>query len=51
MIAKTILFVKKYQKDIILVIGVVLISLFSFAAGYIVSSSRQNQPIIIENEL
>jgi len=28
-------FVKTYQADIILVVGVILISLLSFAAGYI----------------
>lgn len=41
-------FLKKYQRDIILVIGVILISLFSFAAGYIVSNTKTVEPLIIE---
>lgn len=40
--------VKKYQTDIILVIGVILISLLSFAAGYIVAKENQKPPIIFE---
>jgi len=30
--------VKKHQADIILVVGVILISLFSFAMGYILAN-------------
>lgn len=39
MLAKLINFVKSHQADIILAIGVVLISLLSFAIGYIMSKS------------
>jgi len=38
MLAKTIHFVKKYQTDIILFIIVILVSLLSFAAGYIIKN-------------
>ncbi len=41
--------IKKYQKDIILVIGVILISLFSFAVGYIFSNIKEKEPIKIES--
>ncbi|HDH99086.1 MAG TPA: hypothetical protein ENF68_00105 [bacterium] len=36
-------FVKKYQEDIVLFIGVVLISLLSFAVGYIVGNEKKNE--------
>lgn len=38
----------KYQNDIILIIGVILISLFSFAVGYIVAKKQEKEPIRIE---
>ena len=41
-------FVKERQEDIILVIGVVLISLLSFAAGYVVAKQQEKEPIKIE---
>ncbi len=41
-------FVKTYQSDIILVIGVILISLLSFAVGYIVAKQQEKEPIKIE---
>ena len=41
-------FVKKHQTDIILVIGVILISLLSFAMGYIVAKTYEKQPIQIQ---
>ncbi len=40
--------IKKYQVDIILVIGVILISLLSFAAGYIVAKQQEKTPILFE---
>jgi hypothetical protein len=40
--------VKKYQDDIILFIGVILISLLSFATGYIVAKQKEKEPIRIE---
>lgn len=48
MLAKIQNFVKKYQADIILVIGVILISLLSFAAGYLVAKQQEKEPIKIE---
>lgn len=40
----------EYQSDIILVIGVILISLLSFAAGYIFSKQQDKTPIKIEQQ-
>ncbi|MCX6759262.1 MAG: hypothetical protein NT012_01740 [Candidatus Nealsonbacteria bacterium] len=48
MLTKIKQFVKTYQTDIILVIGVVLISLLSFAMGYIVAKQQEKEPIKIE---
>jgi len=48
MLAKIIQFVKSHQNDIILLIGVVLISLLSFAMGYIVAKQQDKEPIKIE---
>jgi len=41
-------FVKEHQADITLVIGVVLISLLSFALGYIVAREQEKTPLIFE---
>ena len=43
-------FFKEHQNDIILLIGVFLISLFSFAIGYIVAEQKNKEPIKIEYE-
>ena len=48
MLTKIIQFVKEHQDDIILLIGVILISLFSFAVGYIVAKQQEKEPIKIE---
>jgi len=48
MLTKIKEFVKKYQEDIILFIGVILISLFSFAIGYIVAKEQEKTPLRIE---
>ena len=48
MLSKIIQFVKNNQSDIILIIGVILISLFSFAAGYIVGAWPVKEPIQLE---
>jgi len=48
MLAKLKQFVKTHQDDIILVIGVILISLLSFALGFIVAKQPEKEPIIIE---
>ena len=50
MIPKILKFVKTYQQDIILIIGVILISLLSFAIGYITASEEYNQKQPIEIE-
>ncbi|MFH1423706.1 MAG: hypothetical protein ABIG29_02020 [Candidatus Nealsonbacteria bacterium] len=41
-------FVKSHQADIILVIGVVLISLLSFAMGYILAKNQEKTPLKFE---
>jgi len=48
MLSKFLQFVKKYQNDIILVIGVILISLLSFAVGYITAKQKEKEPIKFE---
>jgi len=40
--------VKGHQDDIILIIGVILISLLSFAAGFIVARQQEKTPLRIE---
>jgi hypothetical protein len=49
MLAKLVQFVKNYQSDIILVVGVILISLLSFAMGYIFAKQQEKEPINIES--
>lgn len=49
MISKTLKFVKKYQNEIILVIGVILISLLSFSTGYLMAKNELKTPIRFEN--
>lgn len=41
-------FVKTYQADIMLVIGVILVSLLSFAVGYIVAREGLKEPLQFE---
>ena len=48
MLAKIREFVKDNLDDIILVIGVILISLLSFAAGFIIAKQSEKEPIKIE---
>lgn len=48
MIAKMMEFIKSHQTDIILVAGVVLISLLSFAGGYITAKQGMEKPIRFE---
>ena len=44
-------FVKEHLDDIILLIGVILISLLSFAVGYITAKQQEKEPIrVIEYE-
>jgi len=48
MLSKIIHFVKDHKADIILVVGVILISLLSFALGYITAKQQEKGPIKIE---
>jgi len=48
MLAKLKQFVKIHQSDIILLIGVILISLLSFAMGYIIAKEQEKEPLKIE---
>jgi len=48
MLAKIKQFVKIHQSDIILLIGVILISLLSFAMGYIVAKEQEKESLKIE---
>lgn len=41
-------YAKKNQRDIALISGVILISLLSFAAGYITAKNEKTEPLIIE---
>jgi len=49
MLSKIQNFVKAHLDDIILLIGVILISLLSFAMGYIVAKEQEKEPLRIEN--
>jgi len=44
-------FVKTYKADIILVVGVILVSLLSFALGYITAKEQSKEPLKIEQTL
>lgn len=48
MLAKIKNFVKAHFDDIILVIGVILISLLSFALGFITAKLKEKEPLKIE---
>lgn len=48
MYKKIIPFLKDHLDDIILLIGVILISLLSFAAGYILAKQSEKESIRIE---
>jgi hypothetical protein len=48
MLQKIKQFVKENLADIMLVIGVILISLLSFAAGYIIAKQQKKEPIRFE---
>jgi len=45
---KIIQFLKEYQDEIVLLVGVILISLLSFAVGFIVAKHQEKEPIKIE---
>ena len=42
--------VKTYQKDIVLVLGVILISFISFATGYLVAKDQLKGPFQVEEQ-
>lgn len=46
-LAKIRNFVKNNQSDIILIIGVILISLLSFAMGYVIAKNYGQEPLQI----
>ncbi len=48
MLSRVIEFVKKYHQEMILLIGVILVSLLSFSIGYIVAFEEAKEPIRIE---
>ncbi len=48
MLTKIIEFVNRHLDDIILLIGVILISLLSFAAGFISARQQEKEPIKLE---
>lgn len=48
MLSKAKEIVKKHQEEIILLIGVILVSLLSFAAGYLSANKESKEPIRIE---
>ena len=41
-------FIKEHLDDIILLVGVILISLLSFAIGYILAKQQEKEPLKIE---
>lgn len=41
-------FIKNHQGDIVLLVGVILISLLSFAMGYITAKQHDKEPIRFE---
>ncbi|MEK7482262.1 MAG: hypothetical protein AAB620_00515 [Patescibacteria group bacterium] len=44
MLPKAVNFVKKYQNDIVLFIGVILAVLLAFAIGYIAAEQQEKKP-------
>jgi len=50
MLSKLFKFVKKYQEEIMLFIGIILISLFSFAVGYITAKQQKATPLRYEEQ-
>jgi hypothetical protein len=50
-LSKFFKFVKKNNEDIVLFVGVALISLLSFTVGYIVSEASRDEPIQFETQI
>ncbi|MCK4354887.1 hypothetical protein KAW43_00850 [Candidatus Parcubacteria bacterium] len=51
MLSKFFKFVKKDEQEIILFVGVVLISLLSFTLGYIMSEMQKKEPMQIQTNI
>lgn len=51
MLSKIKNFVKNHYNDIILFVSIILISLLSFAIGYIVAKFEKKEPIRFEKEI
>ena len=51
MLSKFFKFVKKNKEDIILFVGVALISFLSFTIGYIMSEANKKEPMQIETNI
>ncbi|MDO8474547.1 MAG: hypothetical protein Q7S62_03340 [bacterium] len=51
MLSKIKEFVKTNEGSIVLGIGVILVSLLSFAAGYLAAREQLKAPVIIEEQL
>lgn len=45
MLSKFIKFIKSHEQDIVLLVGVVLISLLSFAIGFITAKQQEKQSL------
>lgn len=48
MFQKLTQFLKEHQDDIVLLVGVILISLLSFAVGFITAKNEAKEPLRIE---
>ena len=51
MLSKFFKFVKRNKEDIILFVGVALISFLSFFVGYIISEANHNEPMQFETNI
>jgi hypothetical protein len=51
MLSKFFKFVKRSKEDIILFVGVALISFLSFTVGYIISEANRDEPMQFETQV
>jgi len=51
MLAKIKEIVNKHQAEIILFVGVILISLLSFLMGYLIAKQQEKQPLQIQESI
>lgn len=47
-LSKIYIWIKEHKEDIILVVGVILISLISFSMGYIAAKNQEKEPVRLE---